>query len=96
MREQEEKKKRATEVEENRRRKSEEKQVMENEDRLRGLESCEDFVRSILTFGMDCISNLKVKEIQVLLHYHFGSERLKGSPNKVELVKDVTDLFGGD
>ena len=67
MREQEEKKKRATEVEENRRRESEEKQVMENEDRLRGLESCEDFVHSILTFGMDHINNLKAKELQVLL-----------------------------
>ena len=50
-------------------------------------------VRSVLTFGMDHINNLKVKELRVLLCYHFGSERLKGTPNKVELVEDVTDLF---
>ena len=45
---------------------------------------------------MDCINNLKVKVLWVLLCYHFGSEILKGIPNKVELVEDVTDLFGGD
>ena len=42
---------------------------------------------------MDHINNLKVKDLQVLLCYHFGLERLKGSPNKVELVEAVTDLF---
>ena len=42
---------------------------------------------------MDYINNLKVKELRVILRYHFGSERLKGSPNKVELVEAVTDLF---
>ena len=56
-----------TEVEENRRQKSEEKQVRENEDRLRGLESCEAFVRSFLIIGMDHINKLKVKELWVLL-----------------------------
>ena len=50
-------------------------------------------VRSVLTFGMDHINILKVKEIWVLLRYHFGSERLKGTPKKVELVEAVTDLF---
>ena len=50
-------------------------------------------LRSILTFGMDIINNLKVKEIWLLLCYNFGSERLKGIPNKVELVEDMTDLF---
>ena len=50
-------------------------------------------VRSVLTFGMDHINNLKVKELRVLLCYHFGSERLKGTPKKVELVEAVTDLF---
>ena len=53
-------------------------------------------VSSVLTFGMDHINNLKVKEIQVLLRYHFKSERLKGSPMKVELVEAVTDLFQRD
>ena len=93
MRENEENKNRATKVEEKRRREYEEKQVMENEDKLRGLESCEALVCSVLIFGMDHINNIKFKELRVLLHYHFGSERLKGSPKKVELVEAVTDLF---
>ena len=50
-------------------------------------------VRSVLTFGMDHINTLKVKELRVLLLYHFGLERLKGTPKKVELVEAVTDLF---
>ena len=37
-------------VEDNRRQKSEEKQIRENEDKLRGLESCEALVRSVVTF----------------------------------------------
>ena len=61
-----------TEVEENRRQKSEEKQVRDNEDKLRGIYSCEALVSSVLEFGIDHINNLKVKELQVLLHYHFG------------------------
>ena len=39
---------------------------------------------------MDHINNLKVKDLRVLLRHHFGSEKLKGSPNKVELVEAVT------
>ena len=39
---------------------------------------------------MDHIKNLKVKDIRVLIHCHFGSEKLKGIPNKVELVESVT------
>ena len=50
-------------------------------------------VPSILTFGMDHINNLKVKELRVLLRYYFELERLKGIPKKVELVEAVTDLF---
>ena len=53
-------------------------------------------VRSVLTFGMDHINILKVKEIWVLLRYHFGSERLKGSPKKLKLVEAVDDLFRRD
>ena len=83
MRENEQKNKRATEVEENRRHKSEEKQVRENKDKLRGLESFEALVRYVLTFCMDHINTLKVKALRVLLRYHFGLERLKGAPNKV-------------
>ena len=72
MREKEDKKKRATKVEENRRQKSEEKQVRDNEDKLRDLESCEALVRSFLTFGMDHINIIKVKELRLILRYHFG------------------------
>ena len=93
IRKNEEKKKRVTDVEENRRQKYEEKKIRECEDKLRGLESCEDLVFSILTFGMDHINILKVKELWVLLRYHFGSERFKGIPKKVELVEAVTELF---
>ena len=67
IREKEDRKKRATEAEENRRWKSEENQVRENRDRLRGIESFEALVCSVLTFGMDHIDNLKSKELQVLL-----------------------------
>ena len=63
----EDRKKIVTEANENRRQKSEEKQVRENEDRLRGLESCETLVCSVLKFGMDQINKLKVKELWVLL-----------------------------
>ena len=45
---------------------------------------------------MDHINILKVKELQVLLHYHFGSERLNRSPKNVELVETVADLFQRD
>ena len=84
------------ESKEDRRRKSEENQVRENEDRLRGLETCEYLVRSVFKFGMYHINYLKVEDIRVLLRYHFGSERLKGTPKKVELVEAVTDLFRRD
>ena len=84
------------EVEENISLKSEEKQVRENKYRLRIFESCEDFVRSVLIFDMNRINNLKVKDLQVLLRYHFGLERLNGSTNKVELMEAVTELFLSD
>ena len=54
------------------------------------------WVRSVSTFGMDHINTLKIKELRVLLRYNFGSERLKGTPKKVELVEAVTDLFWRD
>ena len=96
IRDKEDKKKKAKEVEDNRRKKSEEKQIRENEDKLRGLKICEALVRSVLTFVMDHINKLKVKELRVLLRYHCGSERLKETPKKVELVEAVTGLFRMD
>ena len=63
--------------------------------RLKGLETCEVWFCSVLAFGMDHINNLKVKDLRVLLCYQFGSEHLKGIPNKVELVGAV-DFFRKD
>ena len=42
---------------------------------------------------MDHINNLKVKDLRVLIQYHFGSEKLKGIPKKLELVEAVTEFF---
>ena len=53
-------------------------------------------VRSVLTFGMDHINTLKVKDLRVILRYQFWSERLKGTPKKVDLVEAVTGLFWRD
>ena len=62
------------------------KLMRDDDERLKCLEICEILVRSFLAFGMDHINDLKMKELTVLLCYHFGSENLKGSPKKVELV----------
>ena len=42
---------------------------------------------------MDHMNNLKVKDLRVLIRYHFSSEKLKGIPKKVELVGDVKYIF---
>ena len=68
------------EVEDHEKKKSEHKQLMDYYERLEGLETCEVLVCSVLAFGMDHINNLKVKDLRVLLRYHFGSEILKGGP----------------
>ena len=52
-------------------------------------------VRSVLEFGMDHINNLKVKNLRVILCYHFGSEKLKGCPKKAELVEAVNYFLEG-
>ena len=39
------------------------------------------------------INNLKVKDSRVILCYHFGSEKLKGFPKKMELVEAVKMFF---
>ena len=41
---------------------------------------------------MDHINNLKVKDLRMLLHYNFGSEKLKRTPKKVEVVEAVKDF----
>ena len=45
--------------------------------------------RHFLAFGMDHINNNKVKDLRVIIRYHFGSEKLKGIPKKVEPVNAV-------
>ena len=42
---------------------------------------------------MDHIKNLRMKDIRVLLQYHFRPEKLKGVPKKVERVETVTEFF---
>ena len=96
MRENEDNKKISMEADENISQKYEEKQVREKKDRLRGIESCEYLDCYVLTFGMDHINNLKVKDIWVLLRYHFGLKRLKGIPKKVELLEAVDYPFQMD
>ena len=59
---------------------------------LKVLDTCEVLVRSVFSFGMDHINNFNVKGLRVLLRYQFGSEKLKGIPNKVELVEAVNNF----
>ena len=63
---------------------------MKDKERLKSIDTKEDFVHSVLEFGIDHINNLKLKELRVLLCYHFGSEKLKVIPKKVELVETAT------
>ena len=64
--------------------------MRDDDERLKGLETWKVLVCSVLAFDMDHINNLKVKDIRVFLCYHFGLEKLKEIPNKVELVEAVT------
>ena len=47
--------------------------MINNDKMLKGIDTCEVLVRSVLEFGMDYINNLKVKDLRVLLCYQFGS-----------------------
>ena len=67
--------------------------MRDDDERFKFLETFEVLVCSVLVFGMDHIIKLKVKEIMVLNRYRFWSEKLKGSPKKVELVEAVTDFL---
>ena len=84
------------EAEGQRKKKSEQKQIRDDDNRLKDIDTCEVLVRSILAFGMDHSNNLKVKDLRVLLHYHFGSEKLKGSQIKWNLwgVLNVLESIG--
>ena len=60
--------------------------MRDDDDSLKGIDTSDFLVCSVLAFGMDHINNLKVKELIVRIRYQFGSEILKDIPNKVELV----------
>ena len=60
------------------------------------IETFEFLVHSVLAFGIYHINNLKLKEIRVMICYHFGSEKLKAIPNKVELLEAVTEFLQKD
>ena len=84
--------KKAMDAEDQRIDNSEQNQMGDDEERLKGLETCEFLVCSVLAFGVVHINNLKVKDLRVILCYHFGLENLKGVPKKVELVETITDF----
>ena len=69
--EKEDRKKRTMEEEDKRNNKYEQKHMRDDGERLKGLETCEVLVCSVLAFGMDHINNLKVKDLRVLFCYHF-------------------------
>ena len=81
------------EAEDQRKNKSDQNQMRDDEEMLKGLETCEVLVCLVLVFGMDHINNLKVKDLMVIIRYHFGPEKLKGVPKKVELVEAVKDIL---
>ena len=89
-------KNRDMETEYQKKNKSEQKHISYGKERLKRLDTCEVLVFSVLEFGMDHINSTKVKHLRVIIRYNFGSEKLKGIPNKVELVEVVKDLFIND
>ena len=66
----EDRKKRSMEAEDNMKNTFYQKQMRDAGERLKCLETYEVLVRSVLELGMDCINNLKVKDINVLPLYH--------------------------
>ena len=81
------------EADDNRRNKYEQNYTRGYYKRLKGLDNCEVFFRSVLEFGMDHINSIKAKELRVLLCYHFDSEKLRGIPKKVEILGAITEFL---
>ena len=69
----EDRKKRSMEAEDQSKKKYGHKQMRDDDNRLKGIETCEVLVCSVLAFSMDHINNLKVKDLRVITRYHFGS-----------------------
>ena len=61
------------EAEDQSKKKHEQKQMRDYDMWLKGIETCEVLVCSVLASGTDYINNLKVKDLRVLLCYHFVS-----------------------
>ena len=53
--------------EDQRKNKSEQKHIRDDDEWLKGFETCEVLVFSVLTFGIDNINSLKLKEVRVFL-----------------------------
>ena len=70
------------ETEDHRNNKADHKQMREDYERSKVLDTCKVLVCLILGFDIDHINNLKVKDLRVLICYHSGSEKLKGIPKK--------------
>ena len=71
------------EAEDKRKNKYEHNQMRDENDSLKGIYTCEVLVHSVSAFGMDHINKLKVKELRVILIYHFESETFNGIPKKL-------------
>ena len=82
-----------TESENQRKNKAVHNRMREEKDRSEGIQTCTVLVHSVLAFDMDHTKNLKVKDLKVLLRYYFWSEKLKGIPNKLELMRSVTEFL---
>ena len=61
------------EAEDQRKKQFGQKQIRDDDERLKGLETFEVLVCSVLEFGMDHINNLKVKGLRVLFFDRLGS-----------------------
>ena len=70
-----------------RKKKSEQKNMRDDEERRKGLDTCEVLVCPVLEFGMDHINNLKVKDIRRFFAITLGQKSLRGSQRKCNLCK---------
>ena len=89
----EDRKKRVMEAEDQRKNKPEQNQRRYDDDRSEVILTCGVLVHLVLEFGMYLIKKPKVKDLRVLIHYHFGSEKLKGRPKKLGLVEVITQCL---
>ena len=71
----------------------EQKHISQDDKSSECLQKCAFLVYSVLIFGINHIKNFKVKGFKVLLHYLFGSKKLRRISKKVNLVKSVTEFL---